>query len=54
MTGCQSYLNYHVVILLNLNPLSVTNASSCHCKSAEFFRISQPELLLGSVKKLIF
>ena len=53
-TGCQGQLNYHVVIVLNLKHLSVTKAFPCHCNSVKCFRVLQPELLLGGVKKQIF
>ena len=51
MTGCLGLLSYHVVIVFNLKLLNVKRVLPCHCKSSTFFRVSQPELLLGSVKK---
>ena len=43
-----------MVIVLNLKPLSEAKAFRAVVKAQHFFCVSQPELLLGSVKKRYF
>ena len=46
------YWNDRVPRLVELSHgCCIKQAFPCHCKSAKFFHVSQPELLLGSVKK---
>ena len=51
MTGCQGQSNYHVVIVLNLKPLSVTKVFQCHFKAQKFSTFCSTSYYWAVLKK---